>query len=115
MNYPAYSGSRFRPDKGNIKVTHDAFGFATEKQVFIPTSSYVEYLRDKERAMKQHELNVLKNKLDYQYATYKEVDKVDYDQYIHLLVQMQSITCKPTKTTSKISRQVVVTSQKIKA
>lgn len=107
MNVPSFEGKKWRrPTEYTIKV--DCFDYETKTPVFKMTKAYAKYLTEKEKLKKQHELLVLKNKLDYQMSTYNEVDEVDYNLYVHLLTESMSTTSKPT---SKLSRTVVINSQ----
>ena len=107
MNMQPFTGKKwFCPDEYTIKI--DCFGRETKVPVFQMTKAYANYLSEKEKLRKQHELLVLKNKLDYQYQTYGEVDKLDYDNYIRLLTNSNNVSRQPSKPTSKLSRQVTV-------
>ena len=54
------------------------------------TRAYKKYLEEKAQKEKAFELQVLKNKLEYQKKTYGEVDEYDYNEYIRLVQQSYS-------------------------
>lgn len=64
---------------------YDIWGYAKEVSDFRMTSSYLKYLKQKQEEKELNELKVLKNKLDYQYKTYGEVDDLDYNLYVRLI------------------------------
>lgn len=73
---------------GNIEY-HDCWGYKQVKKKFIPTRQYIEYLKQREIEKELFELRVMKEKLEYQYKTYGEVDKLDFDNYIRKAQSLQ--------------------------
>ena len=67
------------------EVIYDEFGYPKVKPHFVMTRSYRKYLAEKAEEEKQQELQYLKNSLEYQYKTYGEVDKIDFDRYVSLI------------------------------
>lgn len=63
----------------------------TEKKVFKMTKSYINYLNEKKRKEIENELIVMKNKLDYQYKKYGEIDEIDFQEYQYKLAKYYEI------------------------
>ena len=57
------------------------------KPTFKMTLNYKKYLREKAEREKAEKLMMLKDKLEYQYKTYGEVDELDFREYEYLLKQ----------------------------
>lgn len=89
-----FEGTKFRPFDDNNKVVYDIWGNKTIKQGFIPTSSYIKYLKDKYEIEVLEELRTMKNKLDYQLQTYGEVDELDQKMYEYKLAQTKNFRIK---------------------
>lgn len=68
---------------------YDCWGYKQVKKEFIPTKQYMEYLKQKQLEKELFELKVMKEKLEYQYKTYGEVDKLDFDNYIRKAQSLQ--------------------------
>lgn len=75
----SYNGSKFRFVESYF--VYDEYGYKVEKKKFIPTSGYMKYLKEKEEMAKKREIEILKHSLEYQYKTYGEVDKYDYQRF----------------------------------
>ena len=61
---------------------YDIWENAKEVNDFRMTPHYLEYLKQKQEEKELKELMILKNKLEYQYKTYGEVDELDYNLYM---------------------------------
>lgn len=61
---------------------YDIWGNSKKVAEFRMTSSYLRYLKQKQEEKELKELMILKNKLEYQYKTYGEVDELDYNLYM---------------------------------
>lgn len=79
----SYDDSKFRP--GSIDIKIDIWGNKVLKQNFIPTRSYMKYLKAKEEQKRKFEITKLKAKLDYEFTTTGEVDDIDYQRYCKLI------------------------------
>lgn len=77
-----YHGSKFRYLSSHIE--YDDWGFKVEKKDFIPTKSYMMYLKEKEKEKEKLEYIKLKHSLEYQYKTYGEVDEFDYQRFLSI-------------------------------
>lgn len=75
-----FVGCRFRPT-GEIEKKTNRYGETVYKEKFIPTAQYVKYLREKRAAEERLELEVLRQKLEYQMTTYGYVDDLDLAEY----------------------------------
>ena len=83
-----YNKSKFRAC--GTTTYKDEWGTVHEKTKFCMTRAYKKYLEEKAQKEKAFELQVLKNKLEYQKKTYGEVDEYDYNEYIRLVQQSYS-------------------------
>lgn len=82
MEFPSYNGkSKFRPSGEMIRHIDYMSNEVTYKEGFIPTRSYMQYLKLKEEYQRIQEIEQLKRSLEYQKEHYGEVDPVDLTRY----------------------------------
>ena len=79
-----YCGTKFRPT-GRTRTSIDRDGNTVVRDEFVPTSAYMKWLEEQKELKRQEELLLLKNKLQYQFDTYGEVDEVDFNLYLYKL------------------------------
>lgn len=79
----AYKGSKFRY-LGTEKV-YNQYGDIVDKDIFVPTRGYMNYLAAKEREETIRNLQRMYHKLQYQVETYGETDKIDYEEFMYEL------------------------------
>lgn len=89
MNYPKFTGSKYFCT-GEISVQDKSWPICDEvryvtKATFVVTKSYKKYLDAKRKFEQQEELRILKQKLEYQYKTYGEIDEIDFQEYQYKL------------------------------
>ena len=75
-----YNGHKYRPT-GETTLKVDAWGYATEKEEFIPTKAYMSYLRDLEFARDRFEIKRIKEKCLYQLEKFGEVEYLTKLEY----------------------------------
>ena len=79
-----YTGTKFYAR--NVTQVRDDTQWWTdvrkEKVEFAMTRSYKTYLHNKRIQEREHAIQVLKHKLEYQMRTYGEVDDVDFNEYM---------------------------------
>lgn len=82
-NYPKFEGSKWRNSGIKLVPNQDPWMGDTyiKKPDFRMTYTYVKYLKEKRLATLEDELSILKNRLDYEYRTFGEVDEVDFQEY----------------------------------
>ena len=80
-----YQGSKFRPLE--TIISYNEWGERVEKTKFIPTKSYMKWLKEREEEKRQREITILRDSLEYQMKTYGEIDKYDYQRYISMIQQ----------------------------
>ena len=78
-----YQGCKFHCIE--TKIVYNEWGEKVEKGVFVPTKGYKKWLEEKEEEKRQHEIRCLKESLSYQYRTYGEVDKYDFQRYCAMI------------------------------
>lgn len=78
-----FCDKKFRPC--GDKIVYDEYGNAKEKTVFMPTSAYIKYLKEKRQEAKEQEIKTLRAKLEYQYKTYGEVDQIELNYFLSLV------------------------------
>lgn len=82
MKFPSYNGkSKFRPSGEMIRHINQYTNEVTYKEGFMPTRSYMQYLKLKEEYQRIQEIKQLRRSLEYQEAHYGEVDEVDLTRY----------------------------------
>lgn len=88
-----FDGKKFYADKDEPPkfCGYDIYGQPIYKKQFYMTKSYRKYLCDKEDEAQRLEVIKLKEKLAYQYATYHEVDEVDYQRFIRLSCELNEV------------------------
>ena len=83
-----FTGKRFFADETVPPIKQvDIYGNITYKPVFRMTRSYVNYIKAKEAKAKQLEIQKLKEKLEFEFEKYGEVDDVDYQRFMQLIKQ----------------------------
>lgn len=82
--------AKFRP-YGEPERKFDEWGQIYYKQNFIPTTSYMKYLHEKQREQDKLEIATLRNKLEYQQKTYGEVDELDVQNYMSLVQRFYKV------------------------
>ena len=70
-----FNGSKFRCIGTHIE--YDIWWNAVEKQDFVLTKGYKEWLQQRELEKQNHEIRVLKDSIKYQIEHYGEADKFD--------------------------------------
>lgn len=71
-------------------ISKDNFGNTKEVVDWVQYSkAYKEYLYDKEMKYRQHELSVLKSKLEYEHKRYGAATQTEVDRYVRLVQQWQ--------------------------
>ena len=83
IDYPKFEGSKWRDAGTKLVPNPDPWVGDTylEKTDFRMTYSYVKYLKKKKLTIAEDELSILKNRLDYEYRSFGEVDEVDFQEY----------------------------------
>ena len=86
-NYPKFEGSKWRECGTKSVPNPDPWIGDTyiEKTDFRMTYGYVKYLKEKKLATLEDEVSILKNRLDYEYRTFGEVDDIDFQEYENTL------------------------------
>lgn len=79
MQVNKFDGKKWRCVGERVKV--DSWGYTTIVPEFQMTRSYRQYLVEAQKQKEYNEFIVLKNKLDYEYKTYGEVDEMDFNRY----------------------------------
>lgn len=81
-----YQGKKFFYTHSTFKPSDNYYSDEkTETRHFLMTKPYKEYLRDKRAKELENEINILKEKLNYQYKHYGQVDDLDFKYYVYLL------------------------------
>lgn len=75
-----FQGAKFRPT-GNIIKTTNRYGETIYREQFVPTSTYLKYLEEKRRQQALFDLEVLRQKLEWQATTLGYVDDLDLAEY----------------------------------
>ena len=83
IDYPKFEGSKWRESGIKLVPNQDPWVGDTyiEKTDFRMTSTYVKYLKEKKLATLEDEVSILKNRLDYEYRNFGEVDDIDFQEY----------------------------------
>lgn len=106
-----FEGKKFRTTGNVVQCGYDAWKCQPiYKDEFVPTSSYLKYLNEKQREKDELQLFSLKSKLDYQMKTFGEIDEVDYNNYMSLLssYNKQIIECRnDTKSTIRLNEKSI--------
>lgn len=88
MSYAPFTGkSKFFCSEEHKFKGYDIYGQPIYKDEFKMTSSYYKYLQNKAEHQKEVEFEQLKAKLQHEYATYGEVDPVDYTRFQQMLAK----------------------------
>ena len=87
IDYPKFEGSKWRESGIKLVPNQDPWVGDTyiEKTDFRMTSTYVKYLKEKKLATLEDEVSILKNRLDYEYRNFGEVDDIDFQEYENTL------------------------------
>lgn len=89
-----YSIEEFKSKKwrcaGEKQVRNEIGDFET-KPDFRMTKQYVNYCKQRQELAEKFDLQVLRNKLQYQKDHYGEVDPVDYQLYVALIKNQQEV------------------------
>ena len=56
-----------------------------EKVDYRMTYTYIKYLKGKKLATLEDEISIFKNRLDYEYRNFGEVDDIDFQEYENTL------------------------------
>lgn len=87
MKYPKFEGIKWR-DCGMKSIPNpDPWMGDTyiEKVDFRMTYTYIKYLKGKKLATLEDEISIFKNRLDYEYRNFGEVDDIDFQEYENTL------------------------------
>lgn len=82
-----YQGTKFRWI--GVKNTYTIYGEKVEKDIFVPSKDYVDFLKEQQEQQEKMEFEKLKQKLEFEYKTYGEVDDVDYNRFLELSKKQQ--------------------------
>lgn len=87
INYPKFEGSKWRDSGIKLVPNQDPWVGDTyiEKTDFRMTYTYVKYLKEKKLATLEDEISILKNRLDYEYRNFGEVDNIGFQEYENTL------------------------------
>ena len=87
IDYPKFQGSKWRESGIKLVPNQDPWVGDTyiEKTDFRMTFGYVKYLKEKKLATLEDEVSILKNRLDYEYRNFGEVDDIDFQEYENTL------------------------------
>ena len=85
-----FEGCKFRPT-GETRMVTNKYGERVEREVFTATKAYSDYCKEKREEEQRRECEILKNKLQFQRATYGEVDEVDFQEYKSLIKSIYGI------------------------
>lgn len=81
-----YEGKKFYYTHSTFKQSDNYYNDEkTEIKHFAMTKTYKDYLKDKKIKDLENKLNILKEKLNYQYKHYGQVDDLDFKYYEYLL------------------------------
>jgi len=83
MYQKQFNGSKFFYVGSSYK--YDDFGNKIEKKEFRMTKKYKEFLDEKRCYEEQLEVEILKQKLEWQKETYGDVDELDFQCYLRLI------------------------------
>lgn len=83
-----YQGKKFYCKGSYSKPTDDYWSDERiEVRQYVMTKTYKQYLENKKIADLENKLTILKEKLNYQYKHYGQVDDLDFKYYEYLLNQ----------------------------
>ena len=87
IDYPKFERKKWRDCGIKLVPNQDPWAGDTyiEKTDFRMTSTYVKYLKEKKLATLEDEVSILKNRLDYEYRNFGEVDDIDFQEYENTL------------------------------
>ena len=87
IDYPKFERKKWRDCGTKLVPNQDPWVGDTyiEKTDFRMTSTYVKYLKEKKLATLEDEVSILKNRLDYEYRNFGEVDDIDFQEYENTL------------------------------
>ena len=87
IDYPKFERKKWRDCGIKLVPNQDPWVRDTysEKTDFRMTSTYVKYLKEKKLATLEDEVSILKNRLDYEYRNFGEVDDIDFQEYENTL------------------------------
>ena len=83
-----YDGRKFRWI--GVENTYTIYGEKVEKDIFIPTKGYVNFLNQQREKEEKMELEKLKQKLELEFQLYGEVDEVEYQRFLNLTKKQQT-------------------------
>lgn len=82
-----FTGQKFFAIEGDTTTVYDIYGNKTEKQNFRMTRKYLAYLKEKAEHEAKMEVIKLREKLEYEFKTYGEVDNIDYQRFLQLVAE----------------------------
>ena len=87
IDYPKFERKKWRDFGIKLVPNQDHWVGDTyiEKTDFRMTYTYVKYLKEKKLATLEDEVSILKNRLDYEYRNFGEVDDIDFQEYENTL------------------------------
>lgn len=87
MKYPEFQGMKWIDCGTKLVPNKDPWVGDTyiEKCDFRMSRTYIKYLKGKKLATLENDLSILKNRLDYEYRNFGEVDDIDFQEYENTL------------------------------
>ena len=87
MKYPKFDGIKWRECGIKSIPNPDPWMGDTyiEKVDYRMTYTYIKYLKGKKLATLEDEISIFKNRLDYEYRNFGEVDDIDFQEYENTL------------------------------
>lgn len=87
IDYPKFQGHKWVDVGTKLVPNQDPWVGDTyiEKTDFRMTRKYVKYLKEKKLVTLEDEVSILKNRLDYEYRNFGEVDDIDFQEYENTL------------------------------
>lgn len=87
MKYPKFEGIKWRECGIKSIPNPDPWMGDTyiEKVDYRMTYTYIKYLKGKKLATLEDEISIFKNRLDYEYRNFGEVDDIDFQEYENTL------------------------------
>ena len=82
-----FTGQKFFAIEGDTTTIYDIYGNKTEKQNFYMTRKYSTFLKEKAEHEARMEVIKLREKLEYEFKTYGEVDDIDYQRFLQLAAE----------------------------